>query len=314
MTYQSKFPHGIMFHRFKNAKAQNSAKGTLTAKSLTKIINLIGSKRIISPKEWIKKLDNGNLSNKDICFTFDDGLKSQMKIALPVLEKFNIKAFWFVHCKTSPNNFDKNEIFSLLIVKKFKNFENFANNFLNYCKINRNVFKSKKFVDYYKEAKKLFKFHSKNELKYKFLRDIYFPRKKFESTMESFFKNYGININKFFKNTWLDKKDLIKLDKKGHVIGLHSFSHPYRMKSLSEKEQMNEYYKNFKYLKSLLKKVPISMSHPLDSYNHLSLKILKKLNIKCGFRSHTKASKGSRINPSFLEFAREDPSNIIKIN
>ena len=36
MTYQSKFPHGIMFHRFKNAKAQNSAKGTLTAKSLTK--------------------------------------------------------------------------------------------------------------------------------------------------------------------------------------------------------------------------------------------------------------------------------------
>ena len=53
MTYQSKFPHGIMFHRFKNAKAQNSAKGTLTAKSLTKIINLIGRKEI-SPKEWIK--------------------------------------------------------------------------------------------------------------------------------------------------------------------------------------------------------------------------------------------------------------------
>ena len=101
--------------------------------------------------------------------------------------------------------------------------------------------------------------------------------------MERFFKNYGININKFLKIPF-DKKDLIKLDKKGHVIGLHSFSHPYRMKSLSEKEQMNEYYKNFKYLKSLLK-VPISMSHPLDSYNHLSLKILKKLNIKCGFRS-----------------------------
>ncbi len=313
MAYQSKFPHGIMFHRFKNEKDQNSANGTLTSKNLTKIINLIGRKRILGPKEWIQRMDSGNLLNKDVCFTFDDGLKSQIKIALPILEKFNIKAFWFVHCKTLPNNFDKNEIFSFLIVKKFKNFTNFAYNFLDYIKINKNVFNSQKFNDYYNEEKKLYKFHSKIELKYKFLRDIYYSRKKFESTMENFFKKYGINVNKFYKNTWLDKKDLIKLDKKGHVIGLHSYSHPYRMKSLSEKEQKNEYNKNFKYLKSVLKKKPFAMSHPLDSYNDFSLKILKKLKIKCGFRSHTKTSKGSRINPSFLEFAREDPSNMLKL-
>ena len=96
----------------------NPTRGTLTPRNLTKIINLIGRKRILDAEEWIEKLDKGELSNKHVCLTFDDGLKSQIKIALPILEKYKIKAFWFVHCKTSPNNFfDKNEIFSLLIFK-----------------------------------------------------------------------------------------------------------------------------------------------------------------------------------------------------
>ena len=81
------------------------------------------------------------------------------------------------------------------------------------------------------------------------------------------------------------------------------------MKLLSEKEQRNEYNKNYKYLKSILNKKPIAMSHPLDSYNHLSLKILKKLNIKCGFRSHTKASKGSRINPILASNRKKSSKN-----
>ena len=302
-----------MFHRFKNPKDKNKPKGTLTAKNLKRIINFIGRERILSPNEWIEKLNKGNLSKKDVCLTFDDGLKSQLKVALPVLEKFNIKAFWFVHCNNLPKNFDKNEIFSILIYKRFKNYVKFTEKFLKYMKVDPDVFESKEFINYYNEENNLYKnIHSETEIKYKFFRDIYYPRKKFENIMESFFNTYKLNINNFHKNTWLNKKDLIKLDKKGHLIGIHSFSHPYRMESLSEKKQKVEYTKNFTYLKSLLKKNPIAMSHPLDSYNNFSLKILKKLGIVCGFRAHIKVSKGSKINPSSLELAREDPTNIFK--
>ena len=52
----------------------------------------------------------------------------------------------------------------------------------------------------------------------------------------------------------LDKKDLINLDKKGHMIGVHSFSHPYRMSKLTTKNQKTEYFKNFNYLKVILKR------------------------------------------------------------
>ena len=73
---------------------------------------------------------------------------------------------------------------------------------------------------------------------------------------------------------------------------------------------MNNNY--FKFLKLILKKKPIAMSHPIDSYNKSTLKILKNLKILCGFRSHAKTSKGLKINHSTLEMAREDPVNILK--
>ena len=92
--YQQKFPHGITFHRFKKSKDKNTINGTLTAKNLTDLINFIGRERILNPNEWIDNLNKCNLAKKDVCLTFDDGLKSQIKIALPILDKFKIKAFW----------------------------------------------------------------------------------------------------------------------------------------------------------------------------------------------------------------------------
>ncbi len=55
--------------------------------------------------------------------------------------------------------------------------------------------------------------------------------------MENFFRYFKLNIKDFYKNTWLNKKDLVNLNKKGHMIGMHSFSHPYRMSSLTKKKQ-----------------------------------------------------------------------------
>ena len=313
MRYNSKFPHGIMFHRFKNSEIKDSGYGALSAKDLHKLIKFVGKERILNPNQWINKIKKKNLGNQDLCLTFDDGLKSQFKIALPVLNKYNIKAFWFVHSNTSKKNYDKSEIFSILIVKKFKKYENFNKKFLEYIKIDEKVFNSKNFRSYYETEKNLYKFFSKNEIKYKYLRDIYFEKSKFENLMENFFENYGLKINNFYKNTWMSKNDLKKLNKEGHLIGMHSFSHPFRMSALTSKKQFNEYYKNFRHLKSITKQKPISMSHPLDSYNKTSLIILKKLGILCGFRSHTKTNKRKKINPTQLELAREDPSNILRL-
>jgi hypothetical protein len=55
--------------------------------------------------------------------------------------------------------------------------------------------------------------------------------------LDNFFKTFGLKVRDLYKNTWMSRKDLVKLNKQGHMIGMHSFSHPYRMSLLSKKQQ-----------------------------------------------------------------------------
>ena len=87
----------------------------------------------------------------------------------------------------------------------------------------------------------------------------------------------------------MNSKDLNKLSKLGHEIGLHSNSHPTRLEDLSKIHQLTEYNTNKKILKSFVKKIDIiSMSHPCGSYNQNTINILKNMKIQVGFRSDLK--------------------------
>ena len=80
--YKILFPHGIMFHHFH--KNKKTYQGSINANDLEKIILFIVRKNIINADEWLKEyLIKGNKLRK-VCFTFDDCLISQFKIALPI--------------------------------------------------------------------------------------------------------------------------------------------------------------------------------------------------------------------------------------
>ena len=71
------------------------------------------------------------LKRTDTCITFDDGLRSQFKYALPILNKYNIKAFWFIYTSIfEKKKIDENELFNQLIFKRFKNVKIFQERFL----------------------------------------------------------------------------------------------------------------------------------------------------------------------------------------
>ena len=108
MQYKNnKYPgHGIMFHHFHDNKMYPNSPGSLNKNQLRKIIKFIGRKNIITPKEFIYRLQTNDLKNK-ICFTFDDALRCQYDIAQKVLDEFNIKAFYFIQTSI----FDKKKRF-----------------------------------------------------------------------------------------------------------------------------------------------------------------------------------------------------------
>lgn len=306
--YHSDFHHGIMFHRFHKKGRKGDGAGSLNQHEFEKILKFIGLKNIISPSQWIEKIRNNSFKKNDICITLDDGLKCQYKYALPILEKYNLKAFWFIFSSVFRKNIDVNELYNKIIYKRFKSQKTFQKIFLTKLDLNKDIFKSKKYLQFKKQNKKLFSFFSEEDIKYRYIRNQYLTRKKFENTMNDLLKLKKHDFIKA-KLLWMNINDVKKINSLGHTIGMHSDTHNLNFKDLSPKKQKTEYVKNFRFLKKITKKNPISMSHPLNSYNKHTLEILKKMGIICGFRS-TLYPK-SKINVSSLELARNDPTHIL---
>ena len=115
-----------------------------------------------------------------------------------------------------------------------------------------------------------------------------------------------------YKKIYISPFEINNLYKNNHIIGLHSHNHPTNINILSKRDQLKEYRQNINSLTKIIKSsVKLSsMSHPCGIYNFNSINILKKLNVKIGFRSNMKTD--NKINKSNYEIAREDHSNILK--
>lgn len=298
-----------MFHRFHKDGKKPQGKGSVSQKNFEKIIKLIGIKNILSPTEWLYKLKSKKLKKKDVCLTFDDGLRSQFKYALPVLKKYKIKAFWFVFSSVYEKKIDENELFNQLIFKKFDNSRIFQEKFLKTIQFNKKIFNSKKFLKYLKQNKKLYPILSNDDIRYRFIRNVHLKRNDLINQMSKFLNIKKKDYKKAL-SIWMSKKQVKELSKLGHNIGLHSHTHDLDFKRLSKKKQTLEYKKNFNEIFKITKIKPNAMSHPLNSYDNKTLKILKKLNIVCGFRSNLIST--GKINKSNLEIARNDPAYIFK--
>ena len=298
-----------MFHRFHKKKYRAQGPGSLNQVQFENILKYVGLKNIISPDIWIKKLKNKTLKKNEVCITLDDGLKSQYDCALPILEKYNIKAFWFVFTSVLKNKIDFNEYCNYLIFKNFKNKKDeFCRDFIKKNKLNNKIFKTKNFNNYLKYNKKYCTFYSNDEIRYRFVRNFILSKNEFEKQITKYF-----NLKKYdfvkAKSLWMNIKHLKKINKLGHTIGMHSDTHSLKFHKLSFREQKKEYSNCYKFIQKLTKQKPLSMSHPLGSYNANTLKILRKLNIVCGFRSALNLSNKKKY--SNLEILRKDPIDIL---
>ena len=307
-----KIAHGLMFHRFHQSGDKPMGQGSLTEKDLEKIINAKGRKRILNADEWTSRLNLNKLRPDDLCMTFDDGLKSQYETAVPVLKKYNIKAFFFIYSSVFfANNLNKNEVYNKFATTKFKNFDKFVNFFL---KQNSNLEKHLNHSDfkaYAEDMKSKFSFYSINDLKFRYIRNTILSNTEFEEVMDKLMILKDINIINFSKDLWMNNENIRDLSSNGHYIGLHSFSHPYSISSLDLQDQESEYYANYNHITEITGIKPTTMSHPLNSYSRKTIDILKNLGVRCGFCSNlnTKQIYGaSKINK--FEIPREDGVNI----
>jgi len=315
MEYPREVEHGIMFHHFHNER-HPKGQGSISQEDFANLLDFVGIHRILSPLEWLEKLASNKLEKQHLCITFDDTLLCQFEIALPVLEVFNLKAFWFVYSSVFEGHLGKIEIYRFFRSKFFYNIDDFYGIFF------RKVFDS----EFSQRAEavsgkrqitnqmKLFPFYSINDMKFRLIRDRALGKQNYETIMDEIILEHGLTLLDLSKGLWMSNEHLSHLSQNGHVIGLHSYSHPTVLAGLSYEEQFREYEKNYLHVKEVCRRSPIAMAHPCNSYNKDTIEILKHFGIRCGFRTNMFPKReGGRTNPNKFEMARQDHANIMRM-
>jgi peptidoglycan/xylan/chitin deacetylase (PgdA/CDA1 family) len=314
---KNNFFHGIMFHHFHDDKIHTRSQGSISRDNLYKIIKFIGKKNIINADLFLEKFKNNKLKKNEVCLTFDDAIKSQIDIALPVLEDLKIKSFFFVYTSIFEGKPDLLEVFRYFRMNYFDTVEQFYKNFYNTLDVDLNNFfqSKKKNIDL---IKKKIPYYTLEDIRFRLIRDVYLGKNDYQKIMNHMMKEKNFEPEKFYPILFFNQDDLIKIDSLGHLVGLHSHSHPTLLEKLDFDEQKKEYKKNISLISKILNKPQDKiqyMSHPCGSYNSDTLKILKDLNISLGFKQIMKfepEKEMTKINNSPLEVAREDHSLIFK--
>ena len=313
----SKFFHGIMFHHFHDNEKHKKSQGSISEDDFYKLIKFIGRKNILDADVFFDRYKQHKLKDNDVCLTFDDSIKCQIDVALPVLEELKIKSFFFVYSSIFEGKPDYLEIFRYFRMSYYNSIEEFYESFYKILDKDLEYFflKNKKKI---KLAKNKFHFYSYEDIKFRLVRDFFLNKKEYENAMFLLIKEKQIDYKILFKNLFFNKRDLSKLNSLGHLIGLHSHNHPTLLENLSYDEQKNEYNKCLNIISEILNKPKHEikcMSHPCGSYNQDTLKILNELGIELGFKQimDVEIEKGmKKINNSSLEIARQDHSEIFK--
>ena len=314
---KNNFFHGIMFHHFHDDKLHTKSQGSISRDDLYKMIKFIGKKNIINADIFFDKLRNNKLKKNEVCLTFDDAIKSQVDIALPVIEDLRIKSFFFVYTSIFEGKPDLLEVFRYFRMNFFDSVDQFYLNFYEILDENlSDFFKSKKMK--ISSIKRRCPHYSYEDIKFRLIRDIYLDKTQYEKIMIDMMKERKFKFEKFYSILFFNKDDLKKIDALGHLVGLHSHSNPTSLEKLNYDKQKDEYKKNLSLISKILNKPHNKieyMSHPCGSYNANTLKILRELNISLGFKQTMKFEPErnmKKINNSLLEIAREDHSMIFK--
>lgn len=312
-SYCRGFAHGLMFHRFDARGAASGWQGALSAADFERILLRVGVECVLSPAEWSARAEADRLQPNDLCVTFDDALRCQMVHALPVLEKYGLQAFWFVYSCVYDSRPVRSEVYSY-VAAQIGGMAVLVDVFMARCPPDmRAQLEAPAFASYREAIRHAAPFYSALDIEWRFLRNHPANREQFEALMDAIVEERGFPVADVAATLWLTEADLRRMVDAGHVIGLHSYDHPYDMTALSRAQQREQYTRNFLHLEAVTGTSPRCVAHPLNAYNDDTVAVLGDLGIRWGFRANTLPPPGRGINASRFEIAREDSTILFNL-
>ena len=305
----SKVTHSVMFHHF-HGGSHLPSQGSISADQFANMIDFLSKHfNLIGANEYFEKFRLGSLNKSDICLSFDDALKCQYDIAVPVLNQYQLDVFFFVYTSIFTNKPDLLELYRYFRCNFWEDMNDFNNKFEKQIFENKNDCLLKHKIKF-RESNYLAErdFYTEEDRWFRYLRDCYLDPKRYHSIMNEMMVAMNFNYRKHFSCLWMSEADLQRLDEMGHVIGLHTFSHPTKISIMEKDQQRLEYKKNYDDLRKLTGSDINVMSHPCGDYNQDTLAVLKELKIEMGFRADMSIER--IISP--FEIPRRDHADLLR--
>jgi peptidoglycan/xylan/chitin deacetylase (PgdA/CDA1 family) len=206
-----------------------------------------------------------NSKNKYASIMFDDGYKDNIEYALPILEKYNIKASFYVVTDCINKNIPT---WTHILEHLFQNTRakniSFNFNFLPGEFLYKDFTTEQDKIDYVSKLKPL-------------LRTISHENRQLvlNKVVESF---ADVELPKLM----MDWNDLKQLNKLGHYIGSHTATHGMLGTMINESEIKNELLNSGKEIEKKLGYFPFTISYPVGSFNETTKRISKEVGYKIG--------------------------------
>lgn len=294
---------GVMFHHFVDGR-HPLIQGALTGDQFEAVIKRIGPDRILRPEAWIERSKAGTLRADDVCLTFDDALLSQADVAAPILRAYDLKAFFFVYTSVCEGEIELFEVIRYFRNTEFPSPHDFYDAFYEAaCSMELgekvNAARAGEAALSHLSA---YKFYTAQDRIFRYVRDRVLDRDQYYEICTELMRGMGYDVRETARRIWLDDNAIKALDAEGHMIGLHSSSHPTNLGQWPRPDQEKEYGRNRDYLVNLLAKKPLSVAYPSGCYNDDTLDIMREFGIDVGFLSDAGG------NGSILEQPRLDHS------
>lgn len=300
-------PHGVTFHHF-SGQGHPLGQGAITSERFEQILNFIGAHRFLPARAWQAGVEQGSLAPESLCLTFDDNLRCQYDVAVPVLDRLNMTAFFFVSSGALTNEPEMIEIYRYFRTVAFADIDSFYDSFWRQIAQSPYHARVMQALEGFVPARHLaaYPFYSDGDRTFRYVRDEVLGETLFSEIMDAMIVDHGFDVTEIGQRLWMDAACLRDLHRRGHVIGLHSHDHPTRLDRLPRSQQMAQYQKNQDVLTEILGEKPTSAAHPCNAYSAETLEILASLGVTLAFRSNMRPVSGAGL----LELPRQDKTNI----
>jgi len=232
---------------------------------------------------------NCSLPEKSFYLTFDEGLKQHIGNVLPILEKNQLKASFFIPTKPlqerAISTVEKQRICQYTCFKDYKEFLMlFVETVIELYPYleSKELYPSDENIQDSKNYLNEFEFYSNEERFYRKIRNTYLSEQVFNNVIDKIFMGFYTGDHEFIDRYYLTWKEINDMQAMGMEIGGHSHSHP-MLDKISKQEMKREIDLSINILNSRLKKNIDAYAYPYGSYSGEVINYLKEKGMSYAF-------------------------------